>query len=440
MELLDAKCPNCGAELKINRDEKTGFCNHCKSSFLIDDAVKNYVTNNSYKIEHATIVNNESNMKLFNEVDRYMAFFNLGDYDKLEDVVEYLKDKFPHKGIARIVILHYELVFFINKITYEVFEKEANEIGERSKNYEPKSYKNPPPLSEFYDKLGRVELKYSEDLDDVLTKEEKEKYPDLISKTKNYLDMYYKICLANDEMNEKFSPFADKYNKRRARREKFKSKLRNKPILKFGFIAIVALVMVAVISFIVVGFSYLFVKKRYETVDDVNALVGPYMEEASIPSITMNVSGKDVTYTFVKRYTIYGRVAGKKNFLGFNSETKVMSTTLFLTWGELSPKEKADQISWSCNMKGSWSYSWDWTLGNKTLIYSNSSNNKIIPFSSYVKKAIKKVKKSDVIKLEGYLVNVRIKEKNKVTRYYTSTDVTGNDSQIIYVTDIAWIK
>lgn len=436
MDFIDAKCPNCGAELRINKEEKTGFCSHCNSSFLIEDAIKNYVTNNSYKIEHATIVNSEGDTALYNEVDRYIALCSLEDYDRIEDVVENLKTQFPHKGIARIVVLNYELLELLSKVGVDKFQKEAGEIEERYNSYEPKSYKNPPPLTSFFDDLGGIELKYSENLDELLNETEKQKYSSLIQTTKDNLNDYIKICLYNDKMNEKFSPFREKYIKKHNRKEN----LKKKPLLKIGFFALIAFALAIVISLIICVSNYIFFRKSYASVSDINNLDAPVQTSTIVSKFTKEISGMSVTIEPKYNYIITGRVAGKKNLFSFDNETKVMPTMLFLTWGGLSSKEKSNQISWSCNLKGDTSYSWDLKLGTKDYIASNVSNNRLVPADNHIKKAIMNIKKNDVVQIKGYLVNVIIAKKNTSYRYSTSTSLTDNNYEIIYVTEILWIK
>ena len=41
MKFISAKCPNCGAELQVAENLKTGFCNHCGSKILFEPAVSN---------------------------------------------------------------------------------------------------------------------------------------------------------------------------------------------------------------------------------------------------------------------------------------------------------------------------------------------------------------------------------------------------------------
>ena len=52
MALINAKCPECGATLKINDTTKVSLiCPYCGSTYLVENAVnQNYITNNNYYI------------------------------------------------------------------------------------------------------------------------------------------------------------------------------------------------------------------------------------------------------------------------------------------------------------------------------------------------------------------------------------------------------
>lgn len=39
MRLTSAKCPNCGADIKVNKEEEKTVCEYCKSEILVEDAI-----------------------------------------------------------------------------------------------------------------------------------------------------------------------------------------------------------------------------------------------------------------------------------------------------------------------------------------------------------------------------------------------------------------
>ena len=44
MSIADGKCPNCGANIKIDTDKDTGICEYCGSAFVTEKAIINYGT------------------------------------------------------------------------------------------------------------------------------------------------------------------------------------------------------------------------------------------------------------------------------------------------------------------------------------------------------------------------------------------------------------
>lgn len=42
MKLIPARCPNCGADIEVNKDNQTTKCQYCNSRIIIDDAIAKY--------------------------------------------------------------------------------------------------------------------------------------------------------------------------------------------------------------------------------------------------------------------------------------------------------------------------------------------------------------------------------------------------------------
>lgn len=53
--LVSAKCTNCGSNIEVDKEKEAGICQHCGSAFIVEKAINNYITNNVYNIENATI-------------------------------------------------------------------------------------------------------------------------------------------------------------------------------------------------------------------------------------------------------------------------------------------------------------------------------------------------------------------------------------------------
>ena len=55
MKLVNAKCPNCGANIEVNSDIKTVKCDYCRSDILVEDAVEKYKLEISGEVEVSDI-------------------------------------------------------------------------------------------------------------------------------------------------------------------------------------------------------------------------------------------------------------------------------------------------------------------------------------------------------------------------------------------------
>lgn len=48
MPLVNARCTNCDANLTVDRSKEAAVCEHCGSAFIVEKAINNYITNNSF--------------------------------------------------------------------------------------------------------------------------------------------------------------------------------------------------------------------------------------------------------------------------------------------------------------------------------------------------------------------------------------------------------
>lgn len=116
MPLVDAKCTNCGAPLRIDNTKDAAICQYCDSAFIVEKAINNYNITNNNTI-HADVVNiyngNLEKEKLLNNakllkktgktkeaLDIYSQITNiypdeiLGYIEKLFLLIDYLDEYF----------------------------------------------------------------------------------------------------------------------------------------------------------------------------------------------------------------------------------------------------------------------------------------------------------------------------------------------------------
>lgn len=80
MELKNAKCPNCGATIKVNPGAKTAICMYCQSEYEVEEGINQYniahqdvkeqsisgnVSVGTQVIQHQTVINNVSRPRKF---------------------------------------------------------------------------------------------------------------------------------------------------------------------------------------------------------------------------------------------------------------------------------------------------------------------------------------------------------------------------------------
>ena len=51
MNFVAARCPQCGGDLQLDKDKETGFCMHCGSKIIVQDAIRAVRIDNSHMIE-----------------------------------------------------------------------------------------------------------------------------------------------------------------------------------------------------------------------------------------------------------------------------------------------------------------------------------------------------------------------------------------------------
>ena len=434
MELIDAKCPNCGSAISLKPGEKSGVCEHCGSNFILDEEVN--ITNNYI------IKNDFGDDVLFNEVDKYLGHLSLNQLEELNKDAENLKSKFPHKGIARICILHNQFVNLIIKYgTEDDFENEAIKSEEICAKYKPKSYKQTPKFSKYLEN-DIVEISYADDLDDMLTEEENTKYPKLISKTKEYLETYTTIMNNNKEMLTKFEPYQAKFNKVAAKNEKKatpegKARKRKISILvtSISCFLVVAIVAVVFLS------NFIMLKKPYVEASDINNLAAPTKVMTTGSAEKKILGQSNASIYFLSEYTITGRVLGSTHFLPTNAENVLAPICMGLAWGDLSSSENTD-ISWKCSLfSKDISYSYNESTLTSSYISTHLSSNLVIPADKKVAKALRSIRKNDLVEIQGYLVTYSIETKNgNLYSRSSSTSLYDGEAEIIYVTSVNWIK
>jgi len=165
----------------------------------------------------------------------------------------------------------------------------------------------------------------------------------------------------------------------------------------------------------------------------------PQQEELTEPDVMIVTKGNSSFTLHPKAYYRVGAVVRSKRAYRSDAMSKISPYDLALVWGVLADKHFYQQVKISqggrryfFKPKRNSQLSLDW-------VYLNSSNHHLIPANDNIKRALRKVKKNDVIELEGYLVNVHAVIKSRTHTWNTSLtrDDRGDGScEIMYVRQV----
>jgi hypothetical protein len=154
--------------------------------------------------------------------------------------------------------------------------------------------------------------------------------------------------------------------------------------------------------------------------------------EDIVPPITLG--GYKHTIVPLAEYTISAMVVSTRRYRrGYMS--KLSPFDYALIWGrvpEYLPYIEFDQIVRFCLFRAK-----NPELVDLPYISTHMSNNHLIPASDNIRKALSKAREHDLVKLEGYLVNVMSQDKNNNFGYWNSSmsrkDHGNGACEIIYV-------
>jgi hypothetical protein len=143
---------------------------------------------------------------------------------------------------------------------------------------------------------------------------------------------------------------------------------------------------------------------------------------------------KGVAVTPRYRFQVHARVLSKKNYR-LGRAGKICPVDLALGWGPMSNDEVLKEL----NVKQrSRFYFWsvrDYPISKKEITV-NSANMHIIPADEKVTAELKAVRKGDVIKFSGFLVNLRAEDGWRWKTSERRSDSGGGACELVWVEDI----
>ena len=163
-------------------------------------------------------------------------------------------------------------------------------------------------------------------------------------------------------------------------------------------------------------------------------------------SFTLN--GYDVNIDYLYEYDATALVVHTKDYPGSDIGCRLSPKDVALAWGSVAAYNELIDFHWS--QSGRWvrwrtdSYSELSPVGGEADVDRQSSNNHMVPADLNVKKDVEKIRKGDIVRIKGYLINISAKNSKGTTftwRSSTSREDSGDGAcELIYVTSVEWIK
>lgn len=185
---------------------------------------------------------------------------------------------------------------------------------------------------------------------------------------------------------------------------------------------------------------YLYNKPKVSEYDtkEIEAYKEPYQAPLINPeAIIINKKDLELKLFPQAKYIISARILHRKKYQdGWAS--KISPLDLVLGWGDISKPEMFNEFKFRQITR--W-YSFRYKSQNSqplsmNYVASHSSNHHIIPATENIAKALIFVKKSDLIELDGYLVNVIGKYKGAKAAWHSSLsrlDTGSRSCEVMYV-------
>ncbi len=164
--------------------------------------------------------------------------------------------------------------------------------------------------------------------------------------------------------------------------------------------------------------------------------------------INSKVDGYDIHIEYKYEYDIEALVVSTHDYSGGGIGDKLSPKDVALAWGKVAEYNKKIDFNWS--QSGRWV---NWHVDNVDVlepvggidgVARQCSNNHLIPSDTRTKKAVKKIKKGDHIRIKGYLVYIDGSKSDGSTFYWNSSTSRDDDGdgacEVIYVTSVEWLK
>ena len=155
-------------------------------------------------------------------------------------------------------------------------------------------------------------------------------------------------------------------------------------------------------------------------------------------SMVITVKNGSFGLTPKAEYTLSGMVVGRESYSD-GWESTVSPVDLAIVWGKLAEPHHDKYVSY--RQDGRW-YFFKMRANSPfdtTYVTTHSGNNHIIPANQNVSKAVRSIRREDLVVLKGFLVNLKGIYKGKHVFWNTSlsrSDTGSGSCELLYVTRV----
>lgn len=125
MGLMAAKCPNCGADITIDKDKDAGICPHCGTAFVTEKVISNYNIHNNIQ-EQNNIYYNSNETETDKENKKVLLrklFIEMRDYNNMRSTAVDILKFDVNDELARLVYDCDFRVINLNGYSFGVFNE-----------------------------------------------------------------------------------------------------------------------------------------------------------------------------------------------------------------------------------------------------------------------------------------------------------------------------
>ncbi|MCX7556086.1 hypothetical protein OS187_04490 [Xanthomonadaceae bacterium JHOS43] len=144
----------------------------------------------------------------------------------------------------------------------------------------------------------------------------------------------------------------------------------------------------------------------------------------------------DFLLTPLARFTIEARVLGREDYR-FDAEAALSPMDLALGWGRMSDSAVLDRLDIRQSMRF-YSYRWrDQPPVPPREIVASSANMHLVPADGAIARQLKRVRRGDVVRIEGYLIQARRHDGWLWRSSLTRQDSGAGACELVYVTAVS---